>query len=211
MLFICLLVFAYPILATPLASGNRHIVSRSDGARAVEVSNSQDAVSGVHDTSSPSLPPPSSLSPLTSFTQPIPSTLSTRSLRSFGNITVHYTSLYLIDPTVSRLKRAGDDIAYAMDKWIKFVDELDDEAQAPDSHFTLGLGSIAVTIWSPAPVAWTVVAGVLKAISLFYFLSDGAFGRVFWFYVYATLFWITFELGLKGAMPGVGMSGGYIG
>ncbi|KAL8990982.1 MAG: hypothetical protein Q9169_007976 [Polycauliona sp. 2 TL-2023] len=204
-LFACLLVFfAYTATATPLASRNSYDLLTPDGTRR-EIKRSAIPSELLDDGSvdlrnaAASHPRPShhnfNLKPRERpLDPPYSSSLSTRAKSTFRgssrprpdssfkssssskDIKSHFTSLYFVDPLSDAFHLVVDDVKRALDTWRRWVEALD--AVTPThKYFALLVGGARIILWSPLPIAWTVVTEILKIEMLLGLVAYGALGR----------------------------------
>ncbi|KAG7005751.1 hypothetical protein G7Y79_00018g045580 [Physcia stellaris] len=158
------LTFGIPTLAVPINDNQI-----SNGPRAV------DSIHNHHSLSPPSYPP-TSLNFL-----PAPSHLTPLSPRSLKGWTYRVITTHLILPTKTTFHSLITDINATMHSFIRFSSTID--SFAPSSHIKLSYGALRLEFLSPAPIAWTVVAEIVKLHALLGMMFVTLFSRVLWEYV----------------------------
>ncbi|KAL8766866.1 MAG: hypothetical protein Q9209_006462 [Squamulea sp. 1 TL-2023] len=95
---------------------------------------------------------------ITSLSQSAPNSLSRRSF--FQGTAYHWVDMKIIKPTVRTIKEINEDIGKALERWISYVDEID--TYEPRRTFSLTLGSLRITFWSPAFITFVVVTKIIE-------------------------------------------------
>lgn len=215
--------FAFPIASSPLEDQSSKSFLPSSGKTrdtSKTLSNNKRSDSyGVHDT--PSLPPTTApynkikrnqhLTPmpssLTSLSNPAadPNPLTPRSLASTA---YHYTNLTIIQPGAKSIKKIGQEVDSAVRRWMAYVDDIA-SYKPTQSYFTLTLGSLRLTFWSPAPIAWEVVTKILEAKLLILMVWYAVFRPVLWIYGTMAAVWLTFQFMDNGGNAGLAIGRGF--
>ena len=149
------------------------------------------------------LNPHSSLSSSTSVVTISVSDLSTnalsrRSLSTIPGVTIHFLERYVGQPTTRLFNSIAHDVNDAMYKFKSYVATI--ESYAPRSSYRFTLGKYQLTFYSPLPIAWNFVTGIIESHILLGLVMWAVFGRVLW--VYATGATVLVTMGLLQAENG---------
>lgn len=140
--------------------------------------------------------PPLTLTPPTSLSHPEPNSLSPRSLESMKGWTYRVLQTNVIQPVTKTAVEVFKDIDSTLNKWVAYADALD--AMAPSSHFVLRYGDLRMEFWSPAPIAWTAVSGILKLYLLLGMMLYTFMTWTFWQYVGLAAVTVLFNVAAEG-------------
>ena len=164
-----ILTIAVPINDNPILDSPKE----SNALRAL------DLIHNDHSLSPASHPP----APPNPFSQPFPlshrtpTSLTPRTLKTW---THRVLTTHLILPTKTTLHTLFTEINATMHAFIRFSETLD--SYAPSSHIKLSYGALRLEFLSPAPIAWTVVAEIVKLHALLGMVFATLFSRVLWEY-----------------------------
>ena len=163
------LTFSIPTIALPI--NDNQLLDSPKSLRAV------DSVHNHHSLSPPSSPPA-----IPNFLPaPSPSAPTSLSPRSLKGWTYRVITTHLILPAKTTALEILTSINATMHSFIRFSETLD--SLAPSSHIKLSYGALRLEFWSPAPIAWTVVAEIVKLHALLGMMFVTLFSRVVWEYV----------------------------
>lgn len=128
--------------------------------------------------------------------------------RSFASTAYHYTNLTIIQPGAKSIKQIGQEVDSAVRRWMAYVDQIASYAPT-QSYFTLSLGNLRLTFWSPAPIAWEVVTKILEAKLLILMVWYAVFRPVLWIYGTAAAVWLTLQFMDNGGNVGLALGRGF--